>query len=85
MICTNDYPNGVVVVPVVPTVNIAEVPAAIKEEYVVFKWFMCVSKVPIFLNNKSGSEIFTNLLKTYGFDGLNNRYNTQKHWELPNL
>lgn len=37
MICTKDYPNGVEVVPVVPTVNTAEVPAVIKEKYVVFK------------------------------------------------
>jgi len=84
MICTNNYPNGVVVVPVVPKVNTAEVSAAIKEEYVVFKGFMCFSKVPIFLNNKSSCEIFANLLKTYGFDGLNNRYKAQKHCELCN-
>jgi len=30
MICTIDYPNGVVVVPVVPTVNTAEVAAVME-------------------------------------------------------
>lgn len=84
MICTNDYPNGVVVVPVEPTVNTAEVPAVVKEEYVVFKWFMCFSKVPIFLNNKRTCEIFANILKTYEFVGLNGGYAIEKHRELCN-
>ena len=30
MICTNDYPNGVVVVPVMPTLNTAEVAAVVE-------------------------------------------------------
>ena len=45
MICTIDYPNGVVVEPEVPTVNTAEVAAVMKIWYVVFlfdmRFFKC--------------------------------------------
>ena len=45
MICTIDYPKGVVVEPEVPTVNTAEVAAVMKIWYVVFlfdmRFFKC--------------------------------------------
>ena len=40
MICTDDYPNGVVEVPVVPTENTAEVAAFKENWYVVFLFDM---------------------------------------------